>query len=68
MARDRTRRTITKPKRYGQTDLIYYALNVAEEIQGDESNCFKEAMESKEKEKWLEAMTEEMQSLEKNKT
>ncbi|RDX98602.1 hypothetical protein CR513_18451, partial [Mucuna pruriens] len=50
--KDKAKREIVPLKRFGQVDLIYYALNV----------------DSKESENWLEVIIEEMHSLEKNKT
>ncbi|RDY04305.1 hypothetical protein CR513_12025, partial [Mucuna pruriens] len=51
LVRDKAKRNIMLPKRFGQADLIYYALNVGEEIQGNEP-----ILDSKESENWLEAM------------
>lgn len=68
LVRDRARENIVPPRRFGQADLIYYALNVGEEIQGDEPSNFKEALDSKERQEWLEAMNEEIHSLHKNMT
>ncbi|XP_073126397.1 uncharacterized protein [Henckelia pumila] len=68
LARDRTRREIRAPKRFGETDLAWYALTVAEEVEYSEPDTYDEAMTSKQKNKWIEAMNEEMNSLEKNQT
>ena len=68
LARDRQRRKITPPERYGYADLICYALNAAEELQDSEPKNFREALESNECKDWLKAMNEEILSLEKNQT
>ena len=53
LARDRERRTITTPSRYGYADLVCFALNAAEDVQDSEPRNFKEAFESKESKYWL---------------
>ena len=54
-----------KPLRhYGQVNLVEYALSV----EVDEPVTFKQAIKDKDRESWLVAMDEEMQSLHKNKT
>ena len=54
-----------KPLRhYGQVNLVEYALSVED----DEPVTFKQAIKDKDRESWLVAMDEEMQSLHKNKT
>ena len=65
LARDRKRRQIKPPERYGYADLTCYALNAAEELQDSEPKNFREALESNESKGWLKAMNEEMLSLEK---
>ncbi|XP_073153484.1 uncharacterized protein [Henckelia pumila] len=49
LARDRTRREIRAPKRFGEADLAWYALTVAGEVEYSESNTYDEAMASKQK-------------------
>jgi len=57
------------PRRYGQVDLIYFALTIAEEIQATEPRKFKEALNDKEnEEEWITTIEEEILSLEKKKT
>jgi len=68
LARDRQRRQIKPPERYGYADLMCYALNTAEELQDSGPKNFREALESNESKDWLKAMNEEMISLEKNQT
>jgi len=68
LTRDREKRVIKPPKRYGHADIICYALSVAEEIQNSEPKTWREAIESKDSQLWLQAMSEEMESLRKNKT
>ena len=59
---------IKPPKRYGHADIICYALSVAEEIQNSKPKTWREAIESEDSRLWLQAMSEEMKSLRKNKT
>lgn len=47
LARDRERRVIKMPKKYGIADLISYALMVAEDVNRAEPTSFQEAMSSK---------------------
>ena len=68
LARDRQRRMIRPPQRFGHADMICYALNTAEEVEHEEPKSYKEAIKSKEKTLWLEAMKEELHSLSKNQT
>ncbi|KAE8700517.1 hypothetical protein F3Y22_tig00110556pilonHSYRG00215 [Hibiscus syriacus] len=68
LVRDRQRRTIRPPERFGHADMISYALSVAEEIEEADPNNYKEALKSKERDKWAKAMDEEIASLMKNKT
>ncbi|KAH9779278.1 hypothetical protein KPL71_007667 [Citrus sinensis] len=68
LERDRERRVIKMPKRFGIADLISYALNAAEEVIGEEPSSYKQAMNSRDKSKWLSAMEEEISSLKKNNT
>ena len=66
LARDRQMREINPPKRYGCASLICYTLNAAEEMQDSKPRNFREALESNESKDWLNAMNEEILSLEKN--
>ncbi|KAH9722802.1 hypothetical protein KPL70_006847 [Citrus sinensis] len=68
LARDRERRTIRMPKKYGITNLISYALSVAEELSGEEPMSYKEAMCRSGKANWRAAMEEELAFLKKNNT
>lgn len=68
LVRDRARRVIVPPERFGYAELIHYALTVADELQESEPSNYKEAMSSTRNKEWLEAMTEELRSLEKNRT
>ncbi|KAH9750404.1 hypothetical protein KPL71_013868 [Citrus sinensis] len=68
LARDRERRVVKMPKRYGIADLISFALMVADEMTGEEPENFKQAMNSRDNGKWLSAMEDEMISLKKNNT
>ena len=67
IARDRPRREIRPPQRY--TNLVAYALSVAQETGGDgEPSTYTEAVSSADTDKWMVAMNEEMESLYKNGT
>ena len=44
LARDRERRTIRMPKKYGIADLISYALSITGELNGEEPMSYKETM------------------------
>lgn len=68
LARDRERRSIKVPSRYGYADIMAFAFSVAEDIGDEEPRTYRDAVTGKEKEKWLVAMNEEMQSLHKNET
>ncbi|BFG26329.1 hypothetical protein CerSpe_126030 [Prunus speciosa] len=63
IARSRPKRTIKPPQRFGwDKDAVHYALNASEE----EPTTFQEAVENKERESWMEAMMQEMESLHQN--
>ena len=68
MVKDRGRREIKTPARFAQADLIAHALNVGNKIDLDEPSTFEEACQREDKNLWLTAMEEEMQSLHKNQT
>ena len=68
LVRDRARRDHRAPVRYGYADLISFALTVAEDINENEPRNFHEAVRSRNKHNWLEAMNEELVSLHKNHT
>ncbi|MCI61346.1 copia LTR rider, partial [Trifolium medium] len=68
LPRDREMKVIRPPNRLSYADLIYYALNAAEEVQDSKPKNFREASESIGSKDWLKAMNEEMLSLEKNQT
>ena len=54
------------PKKYGITDLISYALTVADEVNGREPLSYKKTMCCGDKMKWHAAMQDEITSLKKN--
>ena len=62
LARDRIRREIKQPKRYGYVDLIAFAVVAASEVLEEDPKTVKVVLASKEKEKWLSAMNEEIKS------
>ncbi|GJV93371.1 retrotransposon protein, putative, ty1-copia subclass [Tanacetum coccineum] len=70
IATDRPRRVIHPPRRLiKEANVVAYALNIADEIEGttEPSTCT-EAITSDDCNKWITAMHEEMESLEKNGT
>ncbi|KAK0605080.1 hypothetical protein LWI29_022550 [Acer saccharum] len=62
LTRDRTRRTIKPPQRYGYADIVAYALHVAGEVT-DEPKNYQDAVTRKDYRLWVQAMDEEFQSL-----
>lgn len=66
--RDREKRESKAPSRYSYADVIAYELEKAEDLSPAEPKTFQEALVSKDSEKWKEAMQEEIDSLQKNKT
>ncbi|KAI3790253.1 hypothetical protein L2E82_03169 [Cichorium intybus] len=70
IATDRPRRDIHPPKRLiEEANIVAYVLNVAEEIEGiKEPSTYTEAITSEHCNKWITAMHDEMESLEKNGT
>ena len=68
LARDRAKRPIKPSRRYGYADLITYALEAAHEIDDEEPKIFNEAIQSKFRKEWKEAMDDEILSLHNNET
>ncbi|KAH9647652.1 hypothetical protein KPL70_025267 [Citrus sinensis] len=68
LTKDREKRQIRPPQRYGYADLIAYALAASHDIEVDEPKSYAEAIQSSNKSKWQEAMNEEIASLKKNHT
>ena len=68
LARDRGRREPKRPAKFSDYEMSFFALCVAEVLECSEPSTYAEAMASEEKEKWLTAMREEIQSLLKNYT
>ena len=68
LAKDRERRVIRPPQKFGYADLIAYVRNVEFEREEHDPETFKQAVNFKDKDKWIEAMEEEMISLHKNNT
>jgi len=68
LTRDRTKREIKQPKRYGYVDLIAFALVAVNEVLEEDPKTIKAVLASKEKEKWLSAMNEEIKCLHDNHT
>ncbi|KAK9220923.1 hypothetical protein WN944_009347 [Citrus x changshan-huyou] len=68
LARDRVRREVRALVRYGYADLIAYALLCADDVAIEEPANFSEVIESVHSDKWLEAMQDEMESLQRNQT
>ena len=73
LTRDRNKRTIRKPERYRDCNLIdcnmsEFAFNVFESLECNEPKTYKEALRSKYSEEWISAMKSEMESLKINQT
>ena len=68
MARDRIKRQIKSPQRYAYADLVAYALNVAKSIERKERQTYHEAITSGKSTRWIAAMNEEIESLQKKHT
>ncbi|GKB48936.1 retrotransposon protein, putative, ty1-copia subclass [Tanacetum coccineum] len=69
LARDRERRTRTKPLRFqDESNMAAYAFTAAEEEDTHEPLTYQEAVACEDSSKWKAAMEEEMDSLRKNKT
>lgn len=66
LVRDRKRRAVHLPLRYGHADLISYAFNVAEDIKHKDPMNFKAAMRRNDRKLSITAMQEEMSSLNNN--
>jgi hypothetical protein len=69
IAVDRSRRHPKPVKRYIEECNVAYAMSVAEEIEGNsEPSNYSEAITSADRNNWMAAMQDEMESLEKNGT
>lgn len=68
LARDRERRVIVPPKKYGEADVIHMALSIAEQLEYAEPKNYYEAISCPEREHWIKAMVEELESLARNHT
>ena len=68
LAQDRERREIRPPTRLGFADMTAFALISAANIGEDEPISFREAVDSKHGDLWIQAINEEMDSLMKNET
>ncbi|XP_012573857.1 uncharacterized protein [Cicer arietinum] len=68
LIRDREGRASNPPQRYGYADIVSYALHAAEEIIHEDPRNYYEATKCQDKDKWLLAMTEDLNSLENNNT
>lgn len=68
IARDRPRREIVPPAKFGDYDLAAFALIAAVEVSLDEPRDYQEAMRSKESKLWGGGMDDQMESMRPNKT
>ncbi|GJT43737.1 retrovirus-related pol polyprotein from transposon TNT 1-94 [Tanacetum coccineum] len=68
IAYDRPCRNEKVPSRFGFEDYVAYALQVAEEVESFEPATYREAVTSKDSDMWIAAMSEEIESLQKNNT
>nr|XP_015638684.1 uncharacterized protein LOC107281003 [Oryza sativa Japonica Group] len=68
IAKDRPKRNTKPPRRYiEEANIVAYALSVAEEIEGNaEPSTYSDAIVSDDCNRWITAMHDEMESLEKN--
>ena len=63
LTRDREKREIKPPSRFGFADFVEYALVTALDYEESEPLTYKEAIKSNNAEKWMLAMKEEFDSL-----
>ena len=56
LARDRQKRQVKPPKKYGQAEMTTFALSVAEEIVDMEPKTYQEAINSNEADQWVKAI------------
>ena len=68
LARDRARRAVKPSTKYSDAEFLFFCLLVAEEVEYSEPCSYEEAVESKDHQKWMQAMIEEIDSLLKNGT
>nr|CAD40121.3 OSJNBa0061C06.5 [Oryza sativa Japonica Group] len=70
IAKEKPKRSTKPPQRYiEEANIVAYALSVAEEIEGNaEPSTYSEAIVSDDCNRWITAMHDEMESLEKNHT
>ena len=68
LVRDRQRRVIRLPQKYGYEDMVAFALANASGSFNQEPKSYQQAMSCDDKEKWQRAMEDEIESLYKNKT
>ena len=64
-SRDRDKRNIKPPNRFGFADLIVYALLTTMEYEESEPLSYQEVINNNESMKWFIAMSEEFESLQK---
>ena len=61
IARDRERKTIKPPQKYGEVDLVAYALSVVDNIESsEEPSTYEATVSCSDSGKWMIAMPEEM--------
>ena len=68
LTRDRQRRNIKPPERFGYADVVTFALYTAQGIENQEPQSFEEALRHTDSREWQKAMKVEMDSLIKNQT
>ena len=69
ITRDKERRTIKPPQKYGEAGLVAYALSVANNIESsEEPSTYEETVSCSDSSKWMISMQEGMESLHKNGT
>ena len=66
IVKDRERRIIKPPQKYGEADLVAYALSVADNIESsEEPSTYEKAVSCSNSSKWMIVMQEEIGSLHK---
>lgn len=69
IAKDRSRRDIRPPQRYGEASLVAYTLDVVEGIDSSEKHyIYSHEVDYDKPDRWMIAMQKEVESLHKNGT
>ena len=68
LIRDSEKRSVKAPSKYAYVDVMAYAFSVAADLDLDDPKAYSEAISSKDRNKWIEVMNDEIQSFCRNKT